>query len=46
MDEPSFFISLGPIAFLRVGRVWSLDLTATFGIYGVGRHWRFRRIAR
>lgn len=40
-----FCISFGPIVFLRVGRVWSLDVTATFGIYGIGlRRVRCRRI--
>jgi len=39
-----FCISFGPIVFLRIGRVWSLDLTATFGIFGIG--WRFVRCRR
>lgn len=43
-DNPSYFISLGPIQHLRVGCVWTLDI-GTFGLFGIG--WRkigFRRI--
>lgn len=44
-DEPSYIISLGPVSLLRVGIVWVLDLTPTFGLWGIG--WRkigWRRI--
>ena len=39
-----FYATIGPLSFLRVGRVWSIDL-GRFGIYGIGwRHVRARRI--
>ena len=31
-----FIITIGPVSFLRVGRVWSFDLTDSFGFWGIG----------
>lgn len=39
-DYPQYCISLGPVSFLRVGVVWSLDI-GRVGIYGIG--WRMIR---
>lgn len=45
-DEPSYTWSVGPITFLRVGLVWSLDI-GRVGIFGViGAGFGFRRIDR
>lgn len=39
------FWKFGPISFLKVGVVWSLDLFDRVGLYGIGwRHIAARRV--
>lgn len=33
----------GPFAWLRIGEVWAFDV-GNFGVYGIGRRIRFRRV--
>lgn len=37
------FITFGPVSFLRVGPVWSLDVWRC-GVFGQGWRFQFRRV--